>query len=322
MSLLQAGKIYISILQSSEGDIMAGELQVYFNGEYVPESKAGVSVFDHGFLYGDGVFEGIRAYNGRIFKLKEHVERLYESANAIALKPPLEQEEFCKAILTTCRINNLRDAYIRPIVTRGVGDLNINPRSCKTPNVIIIAKPLTPTYGDKYEKGLKLITAPVTRTPPQCLSPNIKSLNYLNNILARIYANQYGADEALLLDINGYVSEATADNIFYIKNGVVGTPPTATNLKGITRATVLELAQKLGYDTRVTMLTLFDIYNADEIFITGTAAEVAPCVEVDGRKIADGKPGKVSLHLMKEYRELVRNTGEEIFNESKQKTKN
>ncbi len=301
---------------------MAGELQVYFNGEYVPESKASVSVFDHGFLYGDGVFEGIRAYNGRVFKLKEHVDRLYESANAIALKPAIDKDEFAKAILKTCRLNELKDAYVRPIITRGVGDLNINPRSCKSANVIIIAKPLTPTYGDKYEKGLKLITAPITRTPPQCLNPNIKSLNYLNNILARIYANQYGADEALLLDINGYVSEATADNIFYIRHGVVGTPPTATNLKGITRATVLELAEKLGYDTRISMLTLFDIYNADEIFITGTAAEVAPCVEVDGRKIADGKPGKISMHLMKEYRELVRNSGEEIYNEKKEKAKN
>ncbi|MDI6855573.1 MAG: branched-chain-amino-acid transaminase [Candidatus Thermoplasmatota archaeon] len=283
---------------------------IYINDEFLPEEQAKISVYDHGLLYGDGVFEGIRAYNKRIFKLEEHVDRLYESSNAIDLKIPMSRQELCRKIIETCRKNEVKDGYIRVVVTRGVGDLGLDPRKCKAPTIIIIAKSIA-LYPHK--EGLTMITTTIRRTPPQSLSPNIKSLNYLNNILARIEANHAGADEALFLDTDGYVSEASADNIFYVKGNLVTTPPTATNLKGITRATVLELAKELGYDTRVTLFTLFDIYNADEVFLTGTAAEIEAVIKIDGRIIGEGKPGKVTKHLIQSYRELVNSTGTPIY---------
>lgn len=283
---------------------------IYVNGEFVPEEEAKISVYDHGLLYGDGVFEGIRAYNNRIFKLEEHVDRLYESSNAIDLKIPLSKQEFCKKIIETCRKNGVKDGYIRVVITRGYGDLGLDPRKCKSPTIIIIAKSIA-LYSKK--EGLTMITTTIRRTPPQCLSPNIKSLNYLNNILARIEANHANVDEALFLDIDGYVSEASADNVFFVKGDLITTPPTATNLKGITRATVLELARELGYDTRVSLFTLFDIYNADEVFLTGTAAEIEPVVKIDGRVIGEGKPGKVTKRLIEAYKKLVNSTGTSIY---------
>lgn len=292
---------------------MAEKLSVYINGEYLSEDAKHISVFDHGFLYGDGVFEGIRAYNGRIFKLKEHIERMYESAKAINLKPPVQPGELERIIIETCRKNKLKDAYIRPIFTRGEGDLNLSPVSCKTSSIIVIVKPLTATFAEKSQKGLRLVTAPVARMPPQCLSPNIKSLNYMNNVLARMFAQYHGADEALMLDIHGYISEASGDNIFFVKHGLVGTPPTATNLKGITRTTALELAKEIGIDTRVSQCTLFDLYNADEVFVTGTAAEIGPVVELDGQMIGDGKPGKITMKLIAMYKELVNSNGTPIY---------
>lgn len=284
--------------------------EVYLNGDFVPESEAKISVYDHGFLYGDGVFEGIRAYNKRIFKLKEHVDRLYESANTISLNIPMSKDEFARKIIETCRKNNMVDGYIRVVVSRGVGDLGLSPFNCKKPTIIIIAKSIK-LYSNK--NGLKLITTSVRRNPPQCLSPNIKSLNYLNNILGRIEAHQRNADEALFLDIDGYVSEASADNVFYVKNELITTPPTATNLKGITRTTVLEIARKLGYDTRVSHFILSDIHNADEVFLTGTAAEIEPVIEIDSRKIGDGKPGKITMRIKEEYKKLVNSTGTPIY---------
>lgn len=289
------------------------EYLIYLNGEYVPRSQAKVSVFDHGLLYGDGVFEGIRAYSKRVFKLHEHVARLYDSARAIDLKIPHTRQEFAELILETCRRNKLSDAYIRPIVTRGVGDMGLNPLKCKEPTVIIVAYPFAPLYGDRYERGMKLVTASVRRNPPDCVSPNIKSLNYLNNILAVIQSNQKGADEALFLDKEGYVSEASADNIFVIKGGRVFTPPTVTNLNGITRATVLELCEKMKLPSKETFMTLFEVYSADEVFMTGTAAEIAPIVNVDERVIGEGKPGKLTLQISKEYKELVNSTGVPIY---------
>ncbi|MEW6070035.1 MAG: branched-chain-amino-acid transaminase [Candidatus Thermoplasmatota archaeon] len=283
---------------------------IYLDDKLVPEEEAKISVYDHGLLYGDGVFEGIRAYNGRIFKLEEHVDRLYESANAIDLKIPISKQEFCNKIIETCRKNAVKDGYIRVVVTRGYGDLGLDPRKCKAPTIIIIAKSIA-LYGHK--EGLTMITTTIRRTPAQCLSPNIKSLNYLNNILARIEANHAGVDEALMLDTDGYISEASADNIFYVKGDLITTPPTATNLKGITRATVLELARELGYDTRVSLFTLFDIYNADEVFLTGTAAEIESVVKIDGRVIGDGKPGKVTKRLAEAYKKLVNSTGTPIY---------
>ncbi len=289
------------------------ELLVYINGEFVPESEAKISIFDHGFLYGDGVFEGIRAYNGKVFKLWEHIDRLYDSAKAIDLEIPMSKEEFGKIILETLRRNRLRDAYIRPIVTRGVGDLGLDPRKCGRPTVIVITKPWGKLYGDLYERGLKAVTVTVRRNPPDALPPNIKSLNYLNNILAKIEANVKGGDEAIFLDANGYVSEGSGDNIFIVKNGVVMTPPTVNNLKGITREAVVELIKELNVPFREVNLGLYDLYTADEVFVTGTAAEIAPIVVIDGRKIGDGKPGKITRLLMEEFRKLTEREGVPIY---------
>ncbi|HVM45067.1 MAG TPA: branched-chain-amino-acid transaminase [Candidatus Thermoplasmatota archaeon] len=291
------------------------DYKVYLNGRFVPEAEAKISVYDHGFLYGDGVFEGIRAYNGRVFRLREHVERLYESAKAIALEIPMTQDEMHDLILESCRVNDLRDAYIRPIIARGVGDLGLDPRKCKQATVVVLARQFGALYGDKYEKGLKLCTVSARRNSPNSLSPNIKSLNYLNNILARLEVNAQGCDEGIMLDMQGFVSEATADNIFLVKRGVVITPPTYNSLKGITRQAVIDIARESGYEVQEVPITMFDVYNADELFITGTAAEIAPCVVADNRTIGDGRPGPVTKHLIEGFRRLTTTTGSPIFPE-------
>ncbi|HKZ89193.1 MAG TPA: branched-chain-amino-acid transaminase [Thermoplasmata archaeon] len=290
------------------------ELSIYVNGKFLPQSEAKVSVFDHGLLYGDGIFEGIRAYDGRVFKLDRHLDRLYASARAIDLEIPHSREEMTRLILEACRRNKIRDGYIRPIITRGVGDLGIDPRKCKAgPTIVVIAQPQIALYaGDAYDRGLKVVTSSYRRVPPQSLSPSIKSLNYLNNIMARIEANQYGADEAIMLDNQGYVSEASADNFFIVRNSTIVTPWTSTNLPGVTRETVMELAPTLGLQAMERPFTLYDVWAADEAFITGTAAEIGPVVEVDGRLIGNGKPGKVTKKLMKAFRELVTTTGTPI----------
>ncbi len=289
------------------------DLLVYLNGEFVPASQAKISVFDHGFLYGDGVFEGIRAYNGKVFRLKEHIDRLYDSAKAIDLKIPMSKDEFIEAVLETLRRNKLRDAYIRPIVTRGVGDLGLDPRKCSNPSVIIIAQPWGAMYGDLYEKGLKAVTVAVRRNAIDSLPPNIKSLNYLNNILAKMEANAKGGDEAIFLDHNGYVSEGSGDNIFIVKKGTVYTPPTINNLKGITREVVIELIERLRIPFREMNIGLYDLYTADEVFVTGTAAEICPITWIDGRWIGDGKPGKITKKLMEEFRKLTEREGVPIY---------
>ncbi|HOU69978.1 MAG TPA: branched-chain-amino-acid transaminase, partial [Methanothrix sp.] len=270
---------------------------IYLNGKFVPEEQAMVSVFDHGFLYGDGVFEGIRAYDGRVFRLEDHVRRLFDSAQAIMLKIPISQEEMGQAILETLRKNNLRDAYIRPIVSRGYGDLGLDPNKCPQPSVIIIAVEWGAMYGDLYEIGLTAVSVSVRRNSPDSLPPNIKSLNYLNNILAKIEANIKGGNEAIILDSRGLVSEGSGDNIFVIKNGEISTPHTINNLKGITRDAVMELAEIRGNPIKEKELGLFDLYTADEVFVTGTAAEVAPVTKIDGRTIGDGKPGPITKEL-------------------------
>jgi len=292
---------------------MPDDLLVYINGEFVPEGEASVSVFDHGFLYGDGVFEGIRAYNGKVYRLKEHVDRLYDCAKVIDLQVPISKEEFMEAILETLRRNRLKDAYIRPIVSRGVGDLGLDPRKCRKPTVIIITKPWGKLYGDLYEKGLKAVTVTVRRNAIDSLPPNIKSLNYLNNILAKIEANAKGGDEAIFLDHNGYVSEGSGDNVFVVKNGAVYTPPTLNNLRGITRAATIEVIQQLGIKFRETNIGLFDLYSADEIFVTGTAAEIAPITVIDGRAVGNGKPGELTKRLMEEFRKLTESEGMPIY---------
>lgn len=288
-------------------------LLVYIDGEFVPESQAKISVFDHGFLYGDGVFEGIRAYNGKVFKLWEHLDRLYDSAKTINLEIPIKKEDFAKIILETLRRNKLRDAYIRPIVTRGVGDLGLDPRKCKKPTVIVITKPWEKLYGDLYEKGLKAITVAVRRNPIDSLPPNIKSLNYLNNILGKIEANVKGGDEAIFLDIHGYVSEGSGDNIFIVKRGTVLTPPAINSLPGITRQVVIEILERLKIPFKETNLSLYDLYTADEVFVTGTAAEIAPIVMIDGRKIGDGYPGEMTKLLMREFKKLTETEGVPIY---------
>ena len=289
------------------------DLLVYIDGEFVPASQAKISIFDHGFLYGDGVFEGIRAYNGKVFKLKEHIDRLYDSAKALDLQIPISKEEFMEIILETLRRNKLRDAYIRPIVTRGIGDLGLDPRKCKNPSIIVIAQPWGRLYGDLYEKGLKAVTVAVRRNAIDSLPPNIKSLNYLNNILAKIEANAKGGDEAIFLDHNGYVSEGSGDNIFIFKNGEIITPPTINNLKGITREVVIELIKKLGISFKEANISLYDLYTADEIFVTGTAAEICPITWIDGRIVGDGKPGKITKMLMEEFRKLTETEGVPIY---------
>ncbi|MEM1579289.1 MAG: branched-chain-amino-acid transaminase [Archaeoglobaceae archaeon] len=289
------------------------ELLVYLDGKFVPENEARISVFDHGFLYGDGVFEGIRAYNGRVFRLREHIDRLYDSAKAINLEIPMSKKEFEEIILETLRKNNLRDAYIRPIVTRGVGDLGLDPRKCKNPTIIVITKPWGKLYGDLYEKGLKAVTVAVRRNSYDALPPNIKSLNYLNNVLAKIEANVKGGDEAIFLDKDGFVSEGSGDNIFIVKNEKIVTPPTINNLRGITRGVAIEIIQKLAIPFAERNIGLYDLYTADEVFVTGTAAEIAPIVEIDGRKIGDGKPGKITKLLMKEFEKLTQTEGVPIY---------
>jgi branched-chain amino acid aminotransferase len=288
------------------------ELLIYSNGEYVPQSRATTSLYDHGFLYGDGVFEGIRAYNGRVFKLDEHIDRLYDSALAIALDIPLSKEEMKEAIRATLRKNNLKNAYIRPIVSRGVGDLGLDPRKCPKPNVYIITQEWGAMYGDLYETGLTAVTVTVRRNAPDALSPNIKSLNYLNNILGKIEANEKGGDEAIFLDNNGHISEGSGDNIFVIKNGKVVTPPTINNLKGITRAVAIDVLKDMEYPINEENISLFDLYTADEIFVTGTAAEAAPIVKIDGRMIGNGKPGPVTKKVIEAFSEVTQNSGTPI----------
>jgi branched-chain amino acid aminotransferase len=286
---------------------------VYIDGEFYPEEEAKVSVFDHGLLYGDGVFEGIRAYNGRVFRLEEHLDRLYDSAKTIDMEVPISKEEFTEVILETLRRNNLSDAYIRPIVTRGAGTMGLDPRKCPVPTVICIAIEWGAMYGDLYEKGLTAVSVSVRRNPADALPPNVKSLNYLNNILAKIEANYKGGDEAIFFDTNGYVSEGSGDNIFVVKNGKIITPPTLNNLRGITRQVALEIANNLGIPYKEQNIGYFDLYTADEVFVTGTAAEVAPITTVDGRRIDNGRPGPITRQLMDAFRKIADTEGTEIF---------
>jgi branched-chain amino acid aminotransferase len=292
---------------------MAEEPVVYINGKFLPTSQAAINVYDHGFLYGDGCFEGIRAYNKRVFKLDEHVARMYRSAEKIGLKPPVSAKDFREAILETLRRNKLTDAYIRPIFSRGVGDLGISVKTCRKPSAIVITKPVDPKPKTPEEKSMRLITSRYVRTPPQSLNPNIKSMNYLNNIMAKLEAEQSGADEALLLDYNGHVSEGSAENVFIIKKGELITPTTETVLEGITRSTLMELARERKYRVTERRFKLDEVYSADEMFLTGTLAELVPVTEVDGKKIGDGKPGRITRELMDAFSKFARSEGAEIY---------
>jgi branched-chain amino acid aminotransferase len=282
-------------------------LKVYISGKLYDKEQATVSVYDHGLLYGDGVFEGIRSYNGKVFRLGEHLDRLWNSARAIWLEIPMTKAEMAKAIEDTLAVNGLTDAYIRLVVTRGAGTLGLDPNRCSDPRVIIITDHIALYPDELYQKGLEIVTVSTQRNHPAALSPRIKSLNYLNNILAKIEGLQAGSIEALMLNHKGEVAECTGDNIFLVRGGRLMTPPLEAGvLEGVTRNAVLELARGAGIPASETPFTRHDVYIADECFLTGTAAELIPVVKVDSRTIGDGKPGPITRDLIRRFHELTR----------------
>jgi branched-chain amino acid aminotransferase len=285
-------------------------MKIWFDGKLVEEGEAKVSVFDHGLLYGDGVFEGIRFYDGRVFRLEEHITRLFASARAIMLEIPWTEEEICGFVCETIAANSLNDGYVRLVVTRGPGGLGLNPFNCEKPSMFIIATTITFYPESLYEKGLELVTCATRRPTPASLSPQVKSLNYLNNVMGKIEAIHAGVVEGLMLNERGFVAECTGDNIFIVRNGTIITPPVSDGaLDGITRRVILELAESAEIKVIEQTMSRIDIFGADECFVTGTAAEVAPVVSLDKRKIGTGKPGPVTRQLIEAYRQLVRTTG-------------
>ena len=285
-------------------------MKVYLNGKFVDSRSARVSVFDHGLLYGDGVFEGIRSYHGLIFKLREHIERLFESAHTIMLTIPMTKEALSEVVKQSLRVNRLRDAYVRLVVTRGEGDLGLDPRKCTRPTVFVIADKIELYPKSLYDKGLELITVATQRNVPEALNPQIKSLNYLNNILAKIEAITAGYEEAIMLSSSGYVTECTGENLFIVDHKQLLTPPPYIGvLRGITRQAVMDLGRKLRLEVREELLTRHDLFNADECFLTGTAAEIVPVVNIDGRRIGAGKPGPVTKRLQQAFRQLTKTAG-------------
>jgi branched-chain amino acid aminotransferase len=293
---------------------MAAQQWIYLNGDFVTKENAKVSVYDHGFLYGDGIFEGIRIYNGNIFKCKEHLDRLYDSAKSIMLHIPLTYEEMQDALIESVRRNELQDGYIRLVVSRGPGDLGLDPRRSPKANVIIIVEQLAIYSAEAYVDGLKIVSVSTRRNVPDALNPKIKSLNYLNNILVKIQANLAGVGEALMLNAQGYVAEGSGDNIFIIKNGVITTPPCYIGaLEGITREAIMVIARSEGYTVKEEPFTLHDVYIADEVFLTGTAAEVIAVREVDARIIGSGKAGPITTHLLEEFRKIVDQDGVKVY---------
>jgi branched-chain amino acid aminotransferase len=288
-------------------------MKIFMSGALVPEEDAKVSVFDHGLLYGDGIFEGIRVYNGTVFMLDEHIERLYDSAKAIALTIPMTQAEMCQATVDTCKANDIFNGYIRLIVTRGKGTLGLNPYLCPKAEVIIIAADIKLYPQELYDNGLKLVTVGTTRNIPEAMNPRVKSLNYLNNIMAKIEAMNAGCMEGIMLNSQGYVAEATGDNIFYLKGNVLTTIPAWCGaLEGCTRNKVMEIAAEMGYDVRESVTSRYDLYTADEVFLTGTAAEIISVVDIDKRLIGDGKPGEHTKKLAKRFHEITTDCGWKI----------
>jgi len=286
---------------------------VFLDGQFVSRKDAKVSVFDHCLLYGDGVFEGIRLYDGCVFRLDEHLDRLYSSAKYIALKIPLSLEEMRWVVLETCRRNELQNGYIRLVVTRGVGDLGLAPWLCKIASVIVIASKITLYPDEAYTQGLRIITVPTQRMPVAALNGRVKSCNYLNNILAKLEGNNAGAPEALMLDAHGYAVECTGDNIFILKGKILSTPPAYMGaLRGVTRDCIMEMGKEMGFEVREEPFTRFEIFDADECFMTGTAAEVVPVVNLDARPIGDGTPGKVTMELYDRFREFVKKDGNHL----------
>ncbi|MBW4840964.1 MAG: branched-chain-amino-acid transaminase [Paenibacillaceae bacterium] len=290
------------------------EQWIYLDGQFVTKDQAKVSVYDHGFLYGDGIFEGIRIYNGNIFKCKEHLDRLYDSAKSIMLEIPLTYQEMEDALVETLRRNELRNGYIRLVVSRGAGNLGLDPNRCPKASVVIIVEQLAIYSEEAYKTGLKTVSVSTRRNIPDALNPKIKSLNYLNNILVKIQSNLSGAGEAIMLNAQGYVTEGSGDNIFIIKNGMITTPPCYLGaLDGITRQAIIEICRKRGYSIQEQPFTLHDVYVADEVFLTGTAAEVIAVREVDGRIIGEGHAGPITLKLLEEFRAIVDQDGLKVW---------
>ncbi|GIP60779.1 branched-chain-amino-acid transaminase [Paenibacillus sp. FSL W8-0186] len=290
------------------------EQWIYLDGQFVTKDNAKISVYDHGFLYGDGIFEGIRIYNGNIFKCKEHLDRLYDSAKSIMLNIPLTYQEMEDALVETLRRNELRDGYIRLVVSRGAGNLGLDPNRCPKASVIIIAEQLAIYSEEAYKTGLKTVSVSTKRNIPDALNPKIKSLNYLNNILVKIQSNLSGAGEAIMLNSQGYVTEGSGDNIFIVKNGVITTPPCYLGaLEGITRQAIIDICHEKGYKLKEEPFTLHDVYVADEVFLTGTAAEVIAVREVDGRIIGEGHAGPITLKLLEEFRSIVDKDGLKVW---------
>jgi len=288
-------------------------MKVYINGKFYEENEAKVSVFDHGLLYGDGIFEGIRIYGGNIFRLDAHLERLEYSAKAIMLPLPWSRSEIAEATRESCRVNGLSDGYIRLLITRGKGSLGISPKTCSDPQLIIIADKIRLYPKEVYEQGLKLITVPTRRSHSTALPPMVKSLNYLNNVMAKMEAQHLGYDEAILLNEQGFVAECTGDNIFMVSKGVLYTPTVQSdNLSGITRQAVLDIANELGIAVKETQLTRYDFWISEETFLTGTAAELVAVTEIDARPIGEGKPGPVTQKILQAYRKKVYEDGTRI----------
>ncbi|MCF8564943.1 branched-chain-amino-acid transaminase [Alicyclobacillus tolerans] len=295
---------------------MSQQQWIFMNGEFVTKEDAKVSVYDHGFLYGDGVFEGIRSYRGNVFRLKEHLKRLYDSAHTIMLQIPYTFEEMEQIVLETLRKNQFENAYIRLVVSRGVGNLGLDPFTCSVPSVYVIAEQLALYPKELYENGMEVVTVATRRNRSDILDPKIKSLNYLNNILIKIEAHLAGVSEALTLNTEGYVAEGSGDNIFLLHDGVLYTPPAYVGaLKGITRGAIIDVAKQLGYAVKEEPFTRHDVYNADEVFLTGTAAEMIPVVKVDGRVIGDGKPGEHTKRLLEAFQKIVVDDGVKVFTE-------
>jgi branched-chain amino acid aminotransferase len=289
-------------------------MKIYIDGKFYSKEDAKISVFDHGLLYGDGIFEGIRFYNGKVFRLDEHIRRLFDSAKAILLDIGLSREEVTLAVIDTIRLNELRDGYVRLVVTRGCGDLGLNPALCPKSTTFIIASKITLYSEEKYRNGLDVITCATRRVPHGAMSPMVKSLNYLNNVMAKIEAQQAGAGEGLMLNEQGYVAECTGDNVFIVRDGRIFTPTISSGaLAGVTRAVVFEIAAEFGIPVHEVEMTRYDIFTADECFLTGTAAEVIPAVKLDMRPIADGKPGPITRRLIERFHELTASTGTPIY---------
>ncbi|PLS16903.1 branched-chain-amino-acid transaminase [Bacillus sp. M6-12] len=290
------------------------EQWIYLNGEFVKKEDAKVSVYDHGFLYGDGIFEGIRVYSGNVYRMEEHMDRLYQSGKSIMLNIPHTKEELTEIVLETVARNNIKDAYIRLVISRGVGDLGLDPYKCKAPSIVIIVEPLAIFPKHLYETGIEIVTVATRRNRPDVLSPMVKSLNYLNNVLVRIEAHLANVSEALMLNDQGYVAEGSADNVFIVKKGCIYTPPGYIGaLEGITRSAIIEIAKELGYEMKEEAFTRHDVYVADEVFLTGTAAEVIAVIKVDGRTIGDGVPGETTKKLLEVFRKKVVEDGVPVY---------